>query len=190
MNDIRHFKGDEVVRRVVQSRLGGRVKRCHNVPHHGHYDVANHTWGALVILWHVYPEYWIKLSPVLLAHDIGEGWIGDVPAPSMRYVPGLREQIGKLEAALVADLGFPTDQELTPEEYAVYKAVDRLELYFWCVEQLLGGNRYAHDVMEELAAYLHENPPPGNGFLFFERLRTADLTSRQAGVVKEVVERS
>lgn len=174
--------------RIVQSRLGGRVQRCHNVPHHGEYSVAAHSWGMLVLLWQLYPEHWARLSAVIMGHDLGEGWLGDVPAPTMRYVPGLREQLGKLEHTLIEWLGYPTPDDLTAEEFAVFKACDRLELYLWAREQLLMGNAHAQDIITELDAYLQENPLPGAGFLAYQHMINRPLLARQAGVVRQVVE--
>lgn len=180
---------DDIIHRIVQTRLGGKVERCHNVPHHGSYSVASHSWGMLVLLWQIYPEHWARLAPVVMAHDVGEGWLGDVPAPTMRYVPGLRQTMDGLEGALVSTLGYPTSLELTEEEHAVFKAVDRLELYFWSWEQIAFGNRFAIDVLHELERYISEHPFPGKGFLIYQKLRGCDLMPKQAGVVRELLEK-
>lgn len=182
-------KTDEIVRRVVQARLGGKVERCHGIPHHGSYSNAAHTWGALVLLWQLFPEHWVRVSPVLLAHDVGEGWLGDIPAPTMRYVPGLRDTITGMEGMIVSDLGFDTEFGLTKEEHAAFKACDRLELYLWANEQYLMGNQYAGDCIRELETYFRQEPLPGQAFVFFERLRAVSLLPKQAGVVKDIVDK-
>lgn len=182
------MKTEILVNFVVQSRLGGKVQRCHGIPHNGSYSVAEHSWGVAMLLWYIFPEHFTRLVPYALSHDVPEAWVGDVPAPTMRYVPGLREALSGLEGMLNHRIGLPAENELSGEEHAVLKACDRLELYLWAMEQTLMGNQFAYGCMEELERYAKESPFPGKAFLFFEKLRTVSVLPKQAGVIKETIE--
>jgi len=182
----------DTVFNVVQGRLGLKVQRCHGIPHQGSYSVGEHVSGMMLLAWHLYPEDFAALAPVILGHDIGEGWLGDIPSPTMRYVPGLRDAMEKLEGAVVASIGLPTEHGLSPELYAKLRAIDRLELLMWAMEQVMVGNAYAQGCIDELAIYLGANPSetlPGAAFLFYQRLLKSSVLPVQAGVVKSLVER-
>lgn len=180
--------------RVVQGRLGLKVQRCHNIPHQGSYSVGEHVSGMMLLAWHLYPDDFAALAPAILSHDIGEGWIGDIPAPTMRYVPGLREAIGHLENMIQAEYGLFPEERLPLDLHAKLKACDRLELLLWALEQTGTGNHYAQGCIEELMLYLGSEPEktlPGPAFLFYQRLMTGrDIFPRQAGVVRAIVEKA
>lgn len=174
--------------RVVQTRSGGRVERCHGIPHQGSYNNAAHSWGVAMLLHAIWPEDFGRLALNCLSHDVAEAWVGDVPAPTMRYVPGLRQQLGALEGRLCEALGLPREDAMAPEDHAKLKACDRLEFWLWCREQRLMGNSFAAEAQEELERYLIETPLPARAQLLFIALRDRanSVLPTQQGVMKEL----
>ncbi len=135
----------------------------------------------------IWPLDFPRLALHCLSHDVPEAWVGDVPAPTMRYVPGLKEQLGHYERQINLSLGLPAEQELDWEDYEKLKACDRLELYLWAREQQMAGNRFVDETIVELERFFVERPLPVAAQAFLAELRR-DYTSppRQAGVMKEL----
>lgn len=173
---------------VIQSRLGGKVERCHNVPHVGSYSDAAHSWGVAMLMWYLWPEDFPRLGIYCLTHDVPEGLVGDVPAPTGRYVPGLKDSLTALETKVNRSLGLPPEAELDPEDYAKLKACDRLEFWLWCQEQLLLGNQMVLDGAEEMERYFDEVPLPDRAQRLYEALRERGARPRWAGAMKELCE--
>lgn len=172
---------------ILQTRAGGRVERCHTIPHHGSYSNAAHSWGVAMLLWHIWPEHFPGLVSYALAHDVPEAWAGDIPAPVLRHVPGVREMVTTLEVQLSASLDLPSEHDLSTSELEMLKACDRLEFWLWCREQASMGNLHAAEAQTEVETYLRDNPPPGRAQGVYEQLRRMPTTARQAGVVKEMM---
>lgn len=186
--DLEAAEEDECVRRVIQARAGGRVERCHGIPHHGSYNNATHSWGVAMLMYYLWPEDFARLVMACLSHDVPEAWLGDVPAPTMRYVPGLKAELGALERDVNLSLGLPAEQDLSDEDHAKLKACDRLEFYLWCREQLRFGNGFVEESMREVERYFEEVPLPERAQRFYLRLRERSVLPKQAGVVKELCE--
>lgn len=183
-----------VLHNIVQSRAGGATQRCHGIRHLGSYSNAEHTWGVLLLLQHLYPDHFPVVAPYALTHDVPEYIWGDVPAPSMRYIPGLREQLGRYEDALNAELGNHPEgvlERMDPERFRILKSCDRLELWFWCREQLLMGNRFAGECLVELERYFEGGALEARADGLWRHARVLDGTSAllpsQAGVAERIV---
>jgi 5'-deoxynucleotidase YfbR-like HD superfamily hydrolase len=178
-----------LVEDIIQSRSGGKVERCHAMPKHGSYNNAQHQWGVAMLMYYLWPEDFGRLGIYCLTHDVAEAWVGDVPATTLRYVPGLRQRLGDIESTLNRNLGLPGENELGPEDHAKLKACDRLELYLWCREQIDLGNKFAQEFINELSHFIRENPLPEVAQALFEDLEGRDsVVARQAGVMREVME--
>ncbi len=173
--------------RIRQTRAGGAVQRCHGMRHNGSYSNAEHTWGVLVLLQHLYPDQFAEIAPYALAHDVPEFIFGDIPAPTMRYVPGLRNQLGRYEDALNRELGNKPEGELSGEAHAILKSCDRLELWFWCREQLAAGNFFAREFLDELERYLTSGGLHETADLWWRATRNMSVVPRQAGVAERIV---
>lgn len=173
--------------KIIQSRLGLKVERCHNIPHVGSYNVAQHTTGMLLLAWHLYWKDFSDLAPVIMAHDIPEGWIGDIPSPTIHFTPGLKDALKYGEDRILAELALPTVDQLTVEQQAMVHAVDRLEFYLWALEQKAMGNRYVDEAIKYMNTRLTADNLPGEAFLFFRRLQEADVVPKQADIVKRVM---
>lgn len=121
-------------------REAGHVKRGHNLRFIGHYDVAQHSWQATMLLYCFHPNPSPALIKAVMFHDVGERYVGDLPAPAKFASEQLAEIHGDLELKALEVLGARV--ELTDEEAVWAKAVDCLELLLWCEDQLNMGNRH------------------------------------------------
>lgn len=156
--------------RVRQVRAGGRVRRCHNVHITGSpYNVAEHSWGAAMLFHALWPEDFPRMALAVLTHDVAEAVVGDIPSPTIRYTK-TRELLESIEERVNEHYGIPSASDLTSEDHAKLKAVDRLELYLWAIEQRLQGNQFAGEVEEEIAFYLSQSELPSPADRLFKVL--------------------
>lgn len=172
--------------RVRQSRQGGRVERCHGIPHLGSYSNSSHQWGVAMLMWYLWPEHFPRLVLICLTHDVAEAWVGDIPSPTLRFIPGIRERLEEIEARINTDLGLPAENALSPEDHEMLKACDRLELYLWCQDQAELGNKNAESVQRELEHYFTIKPLPTRAREFFE-LAQSIAPVRVSGVIRGLV---
>lgn len=185
----------ETVNRAVQARLGGKVERCHNIPHHGSYSNAAHSWGVAMLLRHIWPEDTHLLIHALV-HDIPEGWVGDIPSPTLRNMPEFRSRLERAEGYLLGLLQLPDPFAfLSEEDLLKLKTADRLEFVMWCMEQTLLGNRYAEEALKEMHEFaMKDLPPKADEFYAALVDRHQNTTYRllpvQAGMVYDAVRRT
>ncbi len=135
---------------LIQIRAGGRVERCHTIPHTTSYNNASHSWGVAMIMLKLWPEDFPKLAVHCLVHDVPEGCLGDIPSPTFKFCPKLSGVIEKLEDRIFKALSLPNGKELTELEYKKLKNCDHLELYFWCLEQQWAGNFFVKECVKRL----------------------------------------
>lgn len=175
---------EKIVDNIIQSRAGGTVERCHGIPHHGSYSNASHSWGVAMLMHYLYPEDFPHLGAVCLAHDVPEGWTGDIPAPVLRYFPRVKQELAPVEAKLCRSLGLPVEDELSASDYDKLKVCDRLEFYLWCRGQVDRGNSLVNAALLEITKYLDQSilPPPARDVWI--HLRTTSTLPRQAGVME------
>lgn len=176
----------ELRRRIVATRAGGAVQRCHGYRHHGSYTNAEHQWGCAVLLYHLWPEDFCRLVPFALFHDVPEAWVGDLPAPIGKYLPKLKAGLKKMEFAIMCDLGLPSSDFLPEGDRAKLKTCDWLELYIWCKEQATMGNAFIYEIIRELDQYLQSQdlPPPADRL--YAELMVSSVAPRFAGVVAKL----
>ena len=129
---------------VIRMREGGHVQRCHCFPHHGSYDVAQHTWHMLALLEMLHPDPPRALYSAIIRHDVFERWTGDIPAVTSQIMPEMKVAKTEAEARVsqligIQEVGFR--EELTTEDLAWIKALDSVEFLMWCDDQLAMGNR-------------------------------------------------
>lgn len=172
---------------IIKARCGGRVERCHTMPHAGSYNNAAHSWGVAMLMHYLWPKDFHRLAIYCLTHDIPEGWTGDIPSPVYWAVTGLREMLGKVEENLVRSSGCPYEGDLEAEDFAKLKACDRLELYIWCKEQWMMGNRFVADCMTALEKHFEETPLPQPAQLLFKQIIESSMLPSQQGVVQKMV---
>jgi len=145
MSDL--FVSKELVARLINAQLmavreAGAVKRCHILPHIGHYDVAQHCYGAVSLLLLLHKEPSHNLIQAVLWHDVAERWLGDLPATAKWDHRLLGRVYEVAETEILRGLGL--NVELTAEEAAWLKTVDLLELWLWSREQRSMGNGATH----------------------------------------------
>lgn len=174
----------DIADHVIQSRSGGRVERCHGLPHHGTYNNATHQWGVAMLMHYLWPLDFPRLALVCLTHDVPEAWVGDIPAPTCRYAPGLKDTLNSVEGVINKSMLLPAEHELGELDYAKLKCCDRLEFWLWCVEQELYGNMFAKEGRKEIERYFIEVPLLPEAQALWEELRSQDCLPRQAGVMK------
>lgn len=124
--------------RLTATREAGTVRRCHVVPHHGQYNVAQHSYGAVSLLLLLHPSPSLDLVKAVQWHDVAERWLGDLPAPAKWAHPELRQSYEAAEEKILQALGFSV--ELTEWDLRWLCAVDTLELWLWCREEEALGN--------------------------------------------------
>ena len=177
---------NSLAKRVIQTRAGGRVERCHTIPHTGSYSVAAHSWGVAMLMFYLWPEDFPRLAAHCLSHDVPEAWVGDIPSPMLRYNPELKKRVEMVEAHIAADLGLPSEFGLSSEDYAKLKACDALEFWLWSREQIDMGNRFAIDGLHEVERHFAESPLPTNAWNLYSEFKRVGSLPRQRGIIKEV----
>ena len=134
---------------ILQCRAGGAVQRCHTIRHQGSYSVAEHSWGAAMLLWYLYPSEAKRLVFFILAHDVPEGLTGDVPSTAKGGDSGLDHHINR-------EFGLPAMDQLAERDHHILKSVDQLELYMWAKEQTAQGNLYANEIIKNQDAWFKD----------------------------------
>lgn len=140
---------------VMALREAGHVSRGHTLRFVGHYDVAQHSWHMAVLLYQLHPDPSPALVKMVLLHDVGERFVGDLPGPIKWTNPKLADLHGELESQALAALG--GDVKLTPEEYCWLKALDVLELFLWTQDQKAFGNEHVNACLNETIAWFRKN---------------------------------
>lgn len=125
--------------RVLATREGGAVRRCHAIPHNSTYNIAQHSFGAVSLLLLLHPNPSLALIKAVQWHDVAERWLGDMPSPGKGHDAELAEHYERVEAGLLDRLGLAQDLRVDEREWL--KAVDTLELWLWCREEEALGNR-------------------------------------------------
>lgn len=119
---------------ITATREGGAVRRFHACNPTGlHYDVAQHSWGALNLLLLLHPCPSLVLVKAVQWHDVPERWTGDVPATAKWARPALKEQLEAMEEEVLRHYGLWVGR-LLPADAGWLQAVDTLELWMWCRE--------------------------------------------------------
>lgn len=149
---------------------GGAVKRYHNemvTPQ----TVGHHSYGVVWLCWLLTSG---KASAALLinanAHDTAEGAVGDVPAPTKRAIPGLKEMLDKYEerALLNAGINLP---EITKEEQRILKLADVMEGMMYCIAERATGNQNAEGIYENFQQYAAKLGLHGEEITLFNELQ-------------------
>lgn len=174
--------------RVAAVRQGGRVERCHTIPHSGSYNNAAHQWGVAMLLWELFPDDFERLVIFALTHDVGEAWVGDIPANALWAFPMVKQAVQAQEAGLLNRVHLPAMDALSEDDREKISACDKLELYLWCVEQSLAGNSFAEDCAGTLCELFTTRPLPPQAHALWVSIcdNPRALLGRQRGVIEEV----
>lgn len=161
---------EEIVDRLRKLRHGGKVRRCHNIPHHGEYTVASHSHGVLTLLYVLWSsgEPPMRLVKACHFHDVAEGFVGDVPVVAKWCSTQIQEGYDSLELRVNHALGLQFMSELGTEEREWLSALDKLELWLWGVDQVKLGNDHVKDMMRALEGWFDDTDVPDEVRAFFE----------------------
>lgn len=168
------------ISRVLRAREAGAVERCHNMPHHGSYSVAAHSWGVAVLLCELHPGPRPELLWAALYHDFAERWTGDMPnGPLPAGLPRVfaekttedrqdfRGALASYESTVLQAFGKNHGAMLDPAERVWLRACDTLELWLWCQDQSALGNRHVEPMAKRLYGWLvsKDQPAPVRDFV-------------------------
>ena len=139
------------VERVLAAREAGNVRRCHVVPHHGEYTGGKHSFDATSLLLVLHPDPSKELIQAVLWHDAAERWVGDMPAPAKWYDANLGDAYDHAELNAIQHWEmYDAIGALVDSELKWLEAVDRLELWLWCQDQLALGNVHIREFIVHL----------------------------------------
>lgn len=181
----------KLLENIVKSRCGGRVERCHTIPHHGSYSNAAHSWGVAMLMYYLFPEDYPRLSIYCLTHDIGEGWMGDIPAPAKWALGDAAKVIEGIENDLIEEAGCPREDSLSSADLEKLKTCDRLELYIWCHEQCDLGNTNVWDCIAALEEYFNKGNLHMDALELYEEIRKGGqgiFLADQKGIIQELID--
>ena len=143
-DDYIGIKMKKTIDHIKATRQGGAVERCHTVPHHGSYNVAQHTINCVCLLYALWQKQYDEepkhnMVKSMLYHDVVENWIGDIPGGMYKHL-AVEEAITPIADKYKYQYKLNT-LLLTPEEQEWHYAIDKLELWLWCLDQLQLGNK-------------------------------------------------
>jgi len=128
---------------------GGGVQRYHTEPL-PRQSVAEHSWRVRVIIDHLWPDASQELKDAAIYHDVHEGLIGDLPAPTKR-LGKIKESINEIEDDFERYLGL--NLILSLPDHLRLKVADYLELVLYCAEHM---NNRARAVQKNGIKYVQE----------------------------------
>jgi len=131
---------------VRKFRAGMAVKRFHTVNLLVGETVGHHSCNVAWLVTMLTHDPSVELLQAALLHDAAEQWTGDVPATAKWMSSVLHKELTTMEDNLhmYHELWRP---ELTPEEAAILKQADMLDLCFKMVEELEMGNQHARPIL-------------------------------------------
>ena len=104
----------------------GYVGRYHTEPHMTKQQISNHTWRALILLLHLWPDASRELILALLYHDCPEVLTGDIHGVFKRH-PAVSEVFDEFDRLFHKHMVTVSGSDLTDIDRAKLKCVDILE---------------------------------------------------------------
>ena len=136
------------VDRIKATREAGNVRRFHVVPHVGEYTVGKHSYDAISMLLVLHPDPSVHLIKALLWHDGGERWVGDMPRVAAQYSEALAYAHNEANLSAIQTWEMYSGFEnLGGEDFLWLNAIDTLEAWVWCHEQIAFGNRHCQKIL-------------------------------------------
>ncbi len=137
----------------------GQVERLHATPHHRPYNVATHSWNMAAMLCQLHPNPSSHLIKAVLFHDVAERYVGDMPSPGKWWIsPAIGQILQKVEEEIQHLLG--VSFELTERDRDWLKALDLVELFYFCCEEMAMGNSHVKSIIETCWELLNEDWVP------------------------------
>lgn len=143
---------------VLATLRSGGVERYHAQPDVPAQSTAEHMWGVAILMLKFYGrDLSMKLLAAALTHDCGEVGIGDVPSPTKRASPEVKETFDRLEEEMLIKLGVNWVGTLSEEETIALKICDVLEGLHYVTRKLRVPNMRVAKAWAEYAATLPLN---------------------------------
>lgn len=177
--------------RVLAVREGGYVQRVHTMPHLSHYNVAQHAWNATALLLLLHPDPSLDLIKHVMFHDVAERWIGDLPYPARKEHAAL----GAAESSALAAVDQVLDicDSLSVTENYWLDALDMLEFFMWCNDELSLGNQFVRgsrkNAMTAMTQMMRTVPKPVWD-IYSEFLVNGRLGYRHSDYLSEMLEKA
>ena len=145
---------------LYNHRMAGRIRRLHIKPMNGdEQNIAAHSWGVTMILLDLFPAVSRSCLIFALRHDVPEIVTGDVPANVKWEHPVLQDTLEGIEEGFLDKMSWPTESkkhglphlagsENWHNERLYIRIADRVELLFYCLEQIYMGNLLLMDVFK------------------------------------------
>ncbi len=157
---------------TLDPRSAYRVKRYHTWPMHQTQSVGEHSaqiWRILKAIWPGVPHHVLEHA---MTHDVGERITGDLPYPVKAHEPKLRHILNHMEhqahEAMSKEWSLPLPITLPPDEEAIFKLAEYIEMWECALDDITMGNREAA--------------------LIAQRMWTAIEVKRESGLPLAVVE--
>ena len=132
----------------------GKVKRYHVESIIGEQTVADHSWGVVNILVHVFQDSVTRdMLLAALWHDVAERTTGDTPATAKWQSDDLKRALDTVEETVLKEV-LPEFPSLTEAERLMIKIADMAELIMFCHRQVKMGNTFARDIVYRGLDYL------------------------------------
>jgi len=147
-------QGYSSAEKIYNVRMAGRIRRLHIRPMNGdEQNVAAHTWGVAMILLDLFPDVSREALVFTLRHDVPEVVTGDIPANVKWDNPEIEEALQRREKRFLKDMGWQQEHKGAPSydrENLYIRIADRVELLFFCFEQIYMGNSMLLDVCQNV----------------------------------------
>ena len=127
--------------KVLAIREASMIERGHIIPHHGTYSNGFHQYNATAMLLVLHPEPSHRLIRAIMFHDVAERFVGDTPYTAKQTFPYLKESLQGAESSVDHILGINETLSLPEQQWLV--ALDMLEFFMWCNDQINLGNTNA-----------------------------------------------
>jgi 5'-deoxynucleotidase YfbR-like HD superfamily hydrolase len=122
-----------------QAWRSGKVNRMHTMPQLVRENVAEHTWGVLMMCLRFYPQARKEFLAALILHDAGEIATGDIPAHIKWSTPELEDICHEKESHHVQEMGYDYPL-LTDAENKLMLVFDKLDFCVSCIHEMRMGN--------------------------------------------------
>lgn len=139
-----------------------------------------------MLLMQLWPEHAAVLLPHAIAHDVPEGWVGDIPMPTKRFSKDVKNAVIAMETEIFRRLELPSEHDIPEHLYHIFKSADQLELWLWCKEQVSFGNMHVECVIRELETYWTEKPLAHPGPQLVEYYRTRPVVHSTDALIREI----
>lgn len=165
--------------RVKLLREASDVQRLHSIRTIGEYSNGQHSFNMLAMLRLLWSEAPIELVWAILEHDIPERLIGDVPSPALREVYyESKVEVSNQESEILEEIfGYSVNYGNIPTELQQWlKALDLLELYLYCRDQMAMGNKNVFQVQDRAIKALEALQIPKQIYDLYLECKRSDWT--------------